>query len=330
MPSGVSAGHETTLLYYWEDNGFAQSPTDSTPKNFGADPTVGTTEGRNALRRVFEPGTRTGIDQIAVNFDGRITINFVLTNPWWLRTILGKPGMVDNGDGSFTYTYSIAEDGTPDTIQVVEGHEQSGKERVIKGVLITEASIDVQVEGEAQVSLTGAYADEEITSPASLTTQPSKDYDPMTFVDGSVSIGGTTEAYVQSMGLTLTNNVDPIREMGTSFFVDYNPKTLEPSVNLTDIFDGDHDSLEALFGGSGETSPLENRDENQAVVDMAFDNGNTAGSGINKGSFDVSGTLQESYDEAGIGDPRADLEETINRPGLEPTIEWTNEISSEP
>jgi hypothetical protein len=329
MPSGVSAGHQTTLSYLWEDS-FGVGPSsisDSTHKLPGADPTVGTTEGSNAVRRVFRPAKRAAIDQIAMLFEGSFSLSFSLTNPWWLRTLLGAPTPSGSGP-DYTYDYGLSQDGEPDTMQIYEGHEQSGKARVLQGCMVTSATIDTAVEEEASVTLNGAYADETIQS--SIPTQPTKEVDPLTFAEGSISVGGTTEKYVQSMTLDLQNTIDPVREMGTRFFIDYNPKTIEPSVDFGNIFDGDHDQLEQLFGGSGETSPLEDADDNDAAVEMTFDNGKTAGQGVNNGTFTISGTLVNSYDEGGIGDPRADLEETINRSGLEPSVSWTNETSTAP
>jgi hypothetical protein len=330
MPSGVSAGHETTLMYLWEDNGFSSSPTDSTHKTFGADPTLDTAEGSNALQRVFRPGKRAGIDQIAMIFEGSWAVSFTLTNPWWVASLIGEPSQTDNADGTYTYTYSMTQDGSPTTMRIINGHEQSGKERVLKGCMATRCTIDVNVEGEVEVTLEGAYADEEILTPASLTSQPTKNYDPLTFAEGSISVGGTVENYVQSMSLTVENNIDPIREMGTRVVIDYNPKTIEPSVDFGKLFEGDHTSLEALFGGSGATTPQEDADDNQASVDMGFDNAKAAGSGQNTGTFTLSGTLTESYGESGTGDPTADLEENINRSGLEPSLSWTNEESAAP
>lgn len=332
--SGVSAGHETRLLYYWEDAGFATAPTDSTAKTFGADVQVTTTEGQNAVQRVFRPGKRTAIDQLAMVFDGSWAVQFTLVNPWWLRTLLGSPTQTANdvdGDGvtdSWTYDYT---DTAPETIQIVEAHEQSGKQRVLKGCIATRATIDTSVEQGAQVTLEGAYATEDLQSNATPSQPSATDtYDPLTFAEGSISIGGTTESYVQNMSLTIEANADPIKEMGSRIAVDFNPKVLAPSVNFGKIFDGDHSSLESLFGGSTATTVQEDADDNKVSVTMTFDNGKSDGSGINTGDFTVTGTLADSYGEDGIGDPRADLQETVNRSGEDVNVSWTNEEDAAP
>jgi hypothetical protein len=324
--SGVSAGHETTLMYLWEDAGFAAAPNDANHKTFGADPTLDTAEGTNALQRVFRPGKRVGIDQIAMLFEGSFAVSFTLTNPWWMRTVLGAPAQSGAGP-DYTYEYSVSQDGEPDTIQILAGHEQSGKQRRLKGCMVTSVELSVTVEQQVQVTLSGAYADGELV--AASDAQPTKGYDPMTYAEGSIKVGGSLEKYVQSMSLTLENTIDPIREMGTRVTIDYNPKTLNPSVSFGKLFDGDHDSLESLFGGTGSASPQSEADDNQVTVDMRFDNGKAAGSGQNMGTFAISGTLAESYGEDGVGDPTADLEENINRSGLAPSLSWTNEEATE-
>jgi len=329
MPSGVSAGHETRVAYLWEDNGFNAAPTDSTHKTPGANAQVNTTEGTNALRRVFRPGKRTAIDQLALVFEGSFALQATITNPWFFRALLGAPNDTDNGDGSYTYDYTGT---SPDTMQIIEGHEQSGKERVLSGCMVTRVSIETSVEEEATVAIEGAYADEELKDPASLTAQPkaTDTYDPMTFAEGSVSIDGATEGYVQNMTVTIEANVDPIREMGTRIIADYNPKVLAPSLDFGKIHEGSHDNLKAMYGGSSASSPQEDADDNKVDVVMTFDNGKSAGSGINKADLTVTGTLTESYDESGIGDPRADLEETVNRAGEDFNVSWTNEEASAP
>lgn len=330
MPSGVSAGHDTRLYYHWEDNGFASSPNDSNAKPFGADPTVQTAEGSNAVQRVFRPGRRVGVDQIAMMFEGSFSIQFTLTNPWWFATLLGQPTQSGTGP-TYTLTYdgaaqpdSVEGDEDPDTIAITLGHEQSGDNRVLRGCMVTSVEISVNVEEEVQISIDGAYADEELVAD-SLNTQPTTSYDPLTYAEGSLSVAGETEKYVQSASISIDNQVDPIRELGSRTPIDYNDKTLEPSVSLGKLFDGDHTNLEEMFGGSGTTTPQENADDNAVSLELTFDNGKSGGNGQNRGTFTVSGTLVDSYDEDGIGEPTADLEESINRSGLNPTLEWTNE-----
>lgn len=320
--SGVAAGHETRANIYWEDNGFAQSPNDSEPKTPGADVQVGTAEGSNAVQRVFMPGQRTAIDLIAMVFEGSFSLEFSVTNPWWIKTILGDPSTTDNGDGTHTHDFTGT---SPTSFQIVEGLEQGSSERLLKGCVVTQGSVEISTEQEARVSLRGAYADEETDVPDSLTAQTTPDHKPMTYADASISVGGETEGYVQSITLDFAANVDLIREMGSRVAVDFNPKQFEPDVQFGKIYDGDTSNIEEMYGG--ETSVQEDV-ENTVAVEVTLDNGSGAGSGMNQIVWTLSGTLTDSYGQSGIGDPRADLEETVSRVGLNMDASATNETAT--
>lgn len=327
--SGVSAGHETRVNILWEDNGFAQSPADSTPKNAGADVQLGTAEGSNAVQRVFMPSQRTAIDSIAMYFEGSFSLEFSVTNPWWIRTVLGSPTTTANdpdGDGvneSYTHTYS---GDSAYSFQIIEGMEQAGVERLLKGCVVTQVSIEVSTEAEVRVTLRGAYADEADPSQA-LTSQTMPDHKPFTYSDAQITVSGVTEAYVQSISISIATNVSLIREMGSRIAIDFNPKQLEPDIDFGKIHDGTTDNLESVYGGA--TSVQEDV-ENHVTVEVTLDNGKADGNGINKLVWTLSGTLPESYGQSGIGDPRADLEESISRIGLDIDAEATNETQTAP
>lgn len=324
--SGVGAGHDTRLYLLWEDNGFASSSNDSENKPLGWNVQMTTAEGSNALRRIFMPGSRTAVDQIAMLFEGSFSVQFTLSDPWYLDAILGSSTQTDNSDGSYTYNWTNAD---PQSFQLVEGHVESGKERVLKGCVVTRMTIDASIEEEAQVTLEGAYADEEIRDPGALPNQPTPSHDPLTYVEGAVIIDKTTEGYVQSMTLTVEANVDMIREMGSRFPIDFNDKVLTPSVDFSALHDGDEANLESFYGTNAPSSPAEDPvDGNKVSLEMSFDNGKTAGNGINKHTYAVTGTATDTFGEGGIGDPRADLEETVNRAGEDLDVYITNEVGS--
>lgn len=324
--SGVSTGGDTRAAYYWEDNGFAQSPNDSTAKVPGADFRVQTSEGRNELERIFTPGTSVAIDQLALVFEGAFTLEFTLTDPWWLRMVFGTPSTVDNGDDSYTHTYQTP---SPDSFQLVQGHEQTGKERRLKGCVVQRVDVDTASEETADVTLEGAYADEEINDPADIISQPEPSNDALSFADASVGVGGTTETHARDVSTSWEFNVQMIRALSSRFPIDFAQQTLEPSVDLAQFFDGDHESLEELFGGTGNTTPQEDVD-NDADVALTIDNGDAAGSGINKGVFTILSSLSESYDPEGMANPREILVERISRQARDVKVEWTNETQTPP
>jgi hypothetical protein len=308
-----------------EDNGFASSPTDTNEKPWGADATYDTARGSNQALQVFEFGSRIPVDIVEQLFDGRWSVSFNYTNPWWMYLFYGSPSQTDNGDGSYTYTW----DGeSPGSIQIGIGREDSGKERILKGCVATSATISPSVGGMVNVTIEGAYAEETTEDPGSIATQPTIDHKPMTFADASLQLDGTTLGYVQEGSVQLQNETAIIAEWGTRVGIDYAPRTLLPTVNFTKINEnGETDNLQRMYGSSTSTSVQNNVTDVQSMT-FGLDNGVSAGSGINTLDVSFSGTFPDSYAENGLGDPEADVTEDINRLAESAVFSATNEKSS--
>lgn len=336
MSFSGAAGHSTRVNYKWEDSFNAQSssPNDTEYKVPGADAQLTTAEGANNLRQVFRPGSRVPVDTLAMQFDGSFAMQFTYTNPWWIKAYLGEATTSGNdvdGDGttdSYTHTFNGT---TPGSMRIVESYEKANAERTLFGCVATRLTVEVAVEDTVTVTVEGLYAEEQVdTNPSSLTAQTTTSDDPLTFVDAALQIDGTTEGYVQDMTLTLEANADPIREMGTRFAIDVIPKALVPSVDFREVKHGDTDELTDMYGVASPSGTVSQQEhlENKVVLNMVYDNGKSDGSGINKVDWTLGGSLTESYGEQGIGDPRADLEASVNR--FVETIEAaaTNETST--
>lgn len=321
--STVSQGSDFYVGYLHEDNGFTSSPTDSTTKALGADAVVDNAEGANQAQQVFGPGSRVPIDIVEQLFNGAWAATFTYTNPWWLNWLFGAPSTVDNADGSYTHTWSGEE---PQSQQILINRTDGTKERVLEGCICTQATINPSVNGYATVNLTGAYASEKTTTSPTLTSQPTIDEKPFTFADTTLALTGSNIAKVQNASLTIANNQRLIPELGSRVAVDYSPRTLVPTIDFEKLNEsGGVTHLENMYGGS--TSVQQDVDASDAMT-LTADNGKAAGSGINKGEFNLTGTFPESYNELGLGDPERDMAEQINRLITSMTVDHTNEVSA--
>jgi hypothetical protein len=320
--STASQGHDFTGYYLHEGSFAEQNPADSTPKTFGANQTFGTVEGSNNVLQVFQPNKRTPVDLVERTFEGSWSAQFTYTNPWWLELLYGSPS--STGTSPTTHTF----DGeTMGTARIVIGRQQSGKERILKGCLVTQATIQISVGGEARVNLNGVYAEEETNTPGSLESQPSLSWDAMTFADASLALGGSTFGYVQDGSLQLQNQVELVNEWGTRVAVDYAPRTLVPTVDFSKINEaGETDQLENMYGGS--TSIQEDISASPDVT-LTLDNGQS-GSNTNSLEATIAGTFPESYGEEGLGDPQADVTEEINRAARTVSFDAQNNVGSAP
>lgn len=324
MPA--SAGHDARVSYLWEDDSsgnpdFAtDSPDDSDYKPWGSDATLTTLEGSNNATRVFNPNSREAREVIERNFQGSWSVEFTLTNPWFLRAVLHN-GVSTTGSSS---PYSHTFDGdVPYSLRIIQGTESTSNERLLKGCVVSSCSMSASLGGMVDVSVDGAYADEELTTPGSLQGQPTINERPLHFGQATVERpSGTTLSLVQDASLSIENNTDLIGELGTRFSVDYSPKVRSVSIDYTDIVEDDSE-LTRMYGDSAKTSPQDKVD-NTTSIDFVFDNG---GSGSDKNSLTMSMTdvFPDGYSRSGIGDPEADLQGSLSE--IAPKITATAENS---
>jgi len=300
------AGHQSRGFYLWEDDGsgnpdFATSPpADSTPKAFGADAVITTLEGSNNAVRVFEPGNREAIEIIEQEFAGSWTVEFVLTNPWFLRAVLDN-NVSSSGTDPTTHTY----DGdVPYSMRIVQGTETLSSERIAKGCVCARCDFNVNVQGNIEVTLEGAYADEENVD--NIQAQPGLDYRPMHFGQASLDRGGSTLSLLQDASVTIENNTDLIYELGIRTAVDYSPKQRTIDVDYTGIKE-DNTELERMYGSS---AAVQQKVTNTSNFQFIADNGES-GSAANILRINANTGFPDSFSPQGLGDPEADLEEQM-------------------
>lgn len=322
MPS--AAGHEARVSYLWEDDSsnnpdFAtDSPSDSDNKPFGSDASMNTLEGTNNAVRVFDPNDREAREIIEQHFEGSWSVEFTLTNPWWLRSVIDYD--VSTSGASAPYSHSYDGD-VPYTMRIVQGTEATNSERVLKGCVVSSAEISTSTGGMVTVSLDGAYADEDLSTTGVGASQPTINERPLHFAHAKVERDGSTLSLVQNVSVSIENNTDLIRELGSRIAVDYSPKKRNVDVSYGDIVE-DESELQRMYGTG--TSP-QNTVENTKPITVTFDDG---GSGNNKNSlvFNIGGAFLDSYGRSGIGDPEADLEGSMSE--MAATVDATAENST--
>lgn len=307
--------------FLWEDNGYTQSPTDSTPKTPGYDAQFTTAEATNNGQRIYLPHSRTAVDIKEGVFDGSWAVQFDLSDPWWLRACFGAPSTSGSGP-----TYDHVYDGTPDPLRWVIGYPDTTTERVLTGCVAARASVQPTVgEAVAQVVLEGFYASEESNSPGSLTTQPTPDYDVLNYVDARLDLDGTEQTIMQDASLELVLNTAAIRGWTSRFPIDYSVANFEPALDYSKLRDASDAARENVYGGSSSMQ----EDIPTDPVTLDFDNGET-GSSTNQVTFSATGTFPESYGESGIGDVTQLTTEELNRMIGDVSVTATNGTSSAP
>lgn len=324
----VIDGGDVRVWILWEDNGYTNSPNDSTPKVPGANARLDTNEATNNGTRVTLPASRTSVTIRPGTFDGAWALSWRLTNPWMFRAIRGSPSTVDNGDGTYTHTY----DGTPDPFRIYEGYEpySDDDERALIGCVARQMTIGPAVGDDdgTQVTMEGFYAKDGLDSPGTLTTQPTLDQEVLGYEDATLDLDGTPQTIMQEASLRLQwPDLEDIVGWGSRFPIDWKAGMFEPDIDYTKIKVG-QEPIKRVYGGS--TTSIEEDVDNQQPLAMTLDNGTAAGSGQQIVALNGTGSFPESYGEPGVGNPRSRIDENISELLENVTIDATNETSAAP
>jgi hypothetical protein len=173
----------------------------------------------NNIERVYGLGSRNSQYTIAKKFEGKLTIDFVLGNAYWLRAVLGAQGAAG---GVGPYTHAFTEANNPPSMQIVVGTDLGDTDMVTTytGVVISSAKLTMAVNEPVRVTLDCFYKTES-TATSGTFTGPTDTYaDPMTFAMGTVTyagqaMGNTYSGQVQSAELTINNNTELIWGLGS-------------------------------------------------------------------------------------------------------------------
>lgn len=311
---GIQTGAHSTLVYRWEDAGWTESPDDDSPKTFGKDATLSTFEGSRNAVEVFEPNSREVEEWIEQNFEGSWAVDFVFANPWWLRGLIDTAS-TSGSEAPYEHTFDGEE---PSSLQIVTGNTKSGEDWTLKGCVMGSATISVEVTGNVSVSINGAYADLEEDTPADQETQVSEEQEAFNFVDASLAIGSDVQRLIQSLTLTVSNNIDPVYELGAETAVDFSPKARMLTVEHVQTRDDQSD--EGIERFLGDANTLQAPDEDAMTIDL--DNGES-GADSQSVAFDLTSAFPNEFSVDNTGDPDSNIENNLtNRPvGITATAE---------
>lgn len=324
MPA--QAGYDTRVNFLWEEDGSGNidftNTSDSDHKTFGYSAMVDDLTTNNNPVALYNPGNREAAEYVAQNFAGSWSMSFTLANPWFWRAVIAD--VSSSGSSPTTHTF----DGTvPFPMQIIIGNEDTGNERTLKGAVVGECTLDVSDSGEASVTLSGVHADEDESSPGvgSLVSQDTESFEPLTFADGSLTFDSTTFSLVQSVSLTISNNIEMIPGLGSRTAQSYRPGERPITIDWGKVVENDNQLVEAYGASSAPASRMDGDEE--VSGDLTFDNGES-GANQNKQVISFAGSFPDSYSRSGTGDPSATHIEDITYTAREIDVVATNAVSS--
>jgi hypothetical protein len=237
---------------------------------------------KNNMERVHSVGARNAQANVAKKYEGNVTVEFLLGagntaigngGASWLRAVMGAIP-TDAGAGPYTHTY--AESNSLYAFSIAHGTDMGSNDYVssLIGCKVQSCNISAAVDEVTKVKLDCVYRTESMAV-SGLGTQVAPTEEPLTFAHGTLSVAGTTVGYVQSVDLTINNNVEMIWGLGSRYSTASTAKTRTYDIKLSVAFTDVTLLLEKFYGKAATVAATDLAVLNPAGVALVltFDNG---------------------------------------------------------
>jgi hypothetical protein len=206
----------------------------------------------NNLEVINALGSRNATSIVAKQYDGKLTSTFICGNFWWLRGVLGA-APTKAGVGPYTYTWTAANGGISDSIQSftmdIYQNLDTDKMSELLGCRINSATITCAKNEIVKANIDVIYKNLAESSPAFSTASFDAE-EPFVFYQGSFQApNGTTHADMQSMEITIENNLEGVNSLGSRFISDLVPKQRGIKGKISLMFE-DYSKIWQLFHGN--------------------------------------------------------------------------------
>lgn len=313
----MSGPGSTTVAYALEDGDYLSgppaSPTYILPgEDIQFDDSI---DIQNQLTNISAPDSTLPKRKLLGNFEGGFGAS------WTLDTVSPQPWhdhvFTRDSDASGTNDAFDGDGSVPSAEWYVAVTQPDGSvvERVLEGVVVTSVSIEWRVGEPARASVTCLYGNENKNTSVTAGTisRPSGSTPSHA---GDLTVGGTTQAKIESATLTVDNIVQLQRGADSRFPVDAVEGAPRPSLDVSGTFTEDDQLVAAYQGpGTGATSPAtETLDPTSATLSFAV-GGTTVGSYTIDGKADTAG-----WDQIPPGEGES-VQESLTLPGTDLTAE---------
>lgn len=337
MSANTTTGAQTIWTFLWEDElEYAQEPgepDDDDFKPFGDREEITEPDSDNNQESLFRPFNRLPSTYLEGEFQGSWGVDFVYTNPYWLKFIFGNPDVTENGDDTFTLDFEINADTVPASAHVIEEtHYGDGtvEQNVYAGAVVEGPDISIQVGDPIEISIDGDFAteynyDDANESPYGvIDEQPQTNFRPLHFGNADLFLDvdedGTAERQgrVQSLDLNFNGTVEIENELGTRVGTIPSFLELEPDISYSKFLSADTKEQERRsFYGSLE----DEEGEDYATVQESLCGSDIAGrvevesscDETNEARFLFAEAIPDSYQRTNTGDVQSAIEEDVDR-----------------
>ena len=224
----MRTGAYSYLKYGWESSyGGGASSRD---KVFCRGQRVTALGDKHNMQTIPELGYREIKGWVYKNFEGSVSVEGILSNPWWLKALMGT---VNTTGSSAPYTHTFTKASTLPSMEVEVGFqgETSSFVPLLRGAVINSATISTSVGEVATLRLDMYYGNRSSGTYGSPTVDT---FIPFTMQHCSLQIpSGTAIGEVQNLELTITNNVYRRYEVGDYLQKDAIPQQFDATGRMT-------------------------------------------------------------------------------------------------
>jgi len=308
---------------------------DSTWKVFGHGLKV-TTSAKNNNKTVYGIGSRLPTAVVPGPFEATVDLDFKLSNPWWLRLLIGQAA-TKTGAGPYSYYWldtanengvaavTLPNDITPFTIE--NGiNLATDSVRLFQGCFLKTASISASVD-TPEVDCRLSCDVRTITKgTAGIASQETDTESVFNFVQGTLNLpNGTPLAGVQNFTMDFDNGTSMLRGLGSRFASGGTCAQMLMNLKASMYFVADADVLDYLLGST--TAPAA-AGGTETTLTMTFDNG-LATTLQRLISFKFTGVYVDDYSiEQAMENPLID--NWTPQPTLMTLVKALNNTSAEP
>jgi len=282
MPTGaesyVNYGYETT---------FASAV--SATKVFGAGVKLSTAERKNNLKEFYGLGSRNAQSFTDSKFEGSLSIEFEIANPWFLYAVLGTTPSTEGGG---PYVHTFAEANVPPSLTITNGVNLS-TDAVIAylGCICTDCKISCDNDGPAHATMNFVYA-KETKATSGIGSQVAESESPFPFCYNTWDLGSSAITTTQSVEISIENNAELIFGLGSRLGTGSLFKQRGYKISLVNQFSDASVYLEKVYGAA--TGPAATQASSEVTTAKLTLNNGLATTSQRQYVFTFSGVKFES------------------------------------
>ena len=226
---------------------------------------------RNNTERIANLNTRDYTKYAAKKFEGTFTVDFQLSNAFFLKGAVGNATTTGSDPYTHTYDSSLTKGLSGATIQSSENLD-TDSERTFTGCLFNNTTLTMNVGDVVTGRIDGLYAKEAKDSTLNTTWETPDTEDVFTFAEATLEIpNATAKLEVQNVELSIANNVEMLWGLGSRIATKGVPKQRAYEVRMSRIREADADVLD-LFYGNTTTLTDPSGAANTATLEITLDN----------------------------------------------------------